>query len=199
MNISFNIFTSHYAAAGFIITLVAFFVAEQIGGVIVPGIKRGGARVQRKSFGSGGLVILCWVAVLAATVITAKLGNGLLSDWVYFAGIAVMVGGIFLRQWSIAVLGRYFSGTLGVQSGQKVVDRGPYHYIRHPSYTGVLVFFVGMGLAVQSWVAALLGAAFFAIGYGYRIHVEEKVLISELGESYTDYMKRTKRVIPKIV
>jgi protein-S-isoprenylcysteine O-methyltransferase len=191
-----SIFTSNYAAIGFVIALVCFFVAEQIGGIIIPAIRRGGAKVQRRNVGSNFLVIFSWVAVLGFSVVFAKVGFGLLPDWIYYIGIIVMFAGIVFRQWAIAVLGRYFSGVIGVQKEQKVVESGPYRLIRHPSYTGVLIFYAGMGLAVQSWAAVLIDIAIFGIVYGYRMFVEEKVLISELGNSYVEYMKRTKRVIP---
>lgn len=85
---------------------------------------------------------------------------------------------------------------IGVQKEQKVVESGPYRFIRHPAYTGGLIFLVGMGLAVQSWAAALINIIIFGIVYGYRIFVEEQVLIRELGTSHVEYMKRTKRIVP---
>jgi protein-S-isoprenylcysteine O-methyltransferase Ste14 len=194
-----SIFTSDYASAGFVVAIVFFFVCEQIGGVIIPAIRRGGARVQRRNVGSNLMVLVSWVFILSFPVIFAKIGFALLPDWVYYIGIALMLAGTAFRQWAIAVLGRYFSGVIGVQTEQKVVESGPYRWIRHPSYTGVLIFLVGMGLAVQSWAAVLVEIVIFGIAYGYRIFVEEKVLIRELGNSYVEYMKRTKRVIPKIV
>jgi protein-S-isoprenylcysteine O-methyltransferase Ste14 len=191
-----SIFTSNYAAIGFVIAVVCFFISEQIGAVIIPRIRRGGAKVQRKNVGSNIMVYFSWVAVLGFSISFAKMGFALLPDWVYYIGIALMLAGIAFRQWAIAVLGRYFSGVIGVQKEQKVVESGPYRLIRHPSYTGVLIFFGGMGLAVQSWAAILMDITLFGIVYGYRMFVEEKVLISELGNSYVEYMKRTKRVIP---
>ncbi len=193
-----SIFTSNYAATGFVITIVLFFVAEQIGGVIIPAIRRGGAKVQRRNVGSNALVLVSWVVVFSVPIMLSKMGTALLPDWVYYIGIAVMVAGIAFRQYAIAVLGRYFSGVLGVQKEQKVVESGPYRLIRHPSYTGVLIFLAGMGLALQSWAAVLVNITIFAVAYGYRMFVEEKVLISELGNNYVEYMKRTKRVIPYI-
>lgn len=191
-----SIFTSNYAAIGFVIALVCFFVSEQIGAIIIPAKRRGGAKVHRRNVGSNIMVYFSWIAVLAFSVVFAKTGIALLPDWVYYIGIAVMLAGIAFRQWAIAVLGRYFSGVIGVQKEQRVVESGPYRLIRHPSYTGVLIFYAGMGLAVQSLAAVLIDIAIFGIVYGYRIFVEEKVLISELGNSYVEYMKRTKRVIP---
>ena len=193
------VYSSNCAAIGFVVTFVAFFVCEQIGGVIIPKVKRSGAKVKRRNMGSGVLVICSWVAIFSFPVIVAKVSMGLLPDWIYYVGIFVMVAGIVFRQWAIAVLGRYFSGVIGVQTEQKVVESGPYRLIRHPSYSGVLVFLVGMGLALQSWVAIFVNVVIFAIAYGYRIIVEERVLVSELGNSYVEYMKRTKRVIPKII
>jgi protein-S-isoprenylcysteine O-methyltransferase Ste14 len=96
----------------------------------------------------------------------------------------------------MAMLGRFFSGTVGTQEGQFVVENGPYKYVRHPSYTGALLILIGLGLAVQSWGAVLVLILLFSLAYGYRIHREEKALISELGEEYIEYKKRTKRLIP---
>ena len=79
------------------------------------------------------------------------------------------------------------------------MESGPYRLIRHPSYTGVLILSSGTGLAVQSWAAILIDITILGIVYGYRMFVEEKVLINEMGNSYVEYMKRTKRVIPYIV
>jgi protein-S-isoprenylcysteine O-methyltransferase Ste14 len=194
-----SIFTSNYAATGFAIVLVCFFICEEIGGVIIPRLRRGGARVQRRNVGSNAVVLASWVSVFSFPIVFAKIGIGLLPDWIYYFGIVVMVAGIVFRQWAIAVLGRFFSGVIGVQIEQKVVEAGPYRLIRHPSYTGVLIFLAGMGLALQSWAAVLVNVAIFAIAYGTRIYVEERVLIRELGANYVEYMKRTKRVIPKIV
>ena len=107
--------------------------------------------------------------------------------------------GVLVRQWAIAVLGRFFSLTVRVAEGHPVVERGPYRLVRHPSYTGVLITFIGLGMAVQSWGGLLVLLAVFGFSYGYRIRVEEKALISELGQDYVSYMKRTKRLIPFLV
>ena len=110
-----------------------------------------------------------------------------------------MLLGIVIRQWAIAVLGRFFSQTLEVQEEQTVVEMGPYRYVRHPSYTGALIFFVGFGLALQSWGAVLVLMPIFAVVYGYRMYIEERFLTAELGDAYVSYSHRTKRLIPYVV
>jgi len=62
-----------------------------------------------------------------------------------------------------------------------------------------LITFIGIALAVQSWAALIVLLGFFTISFGYRIRVEEKGLLSELGDNYANYMKRTKRIIPYLI
>ncbi len=122
-----------------------------------------------------------------------------LPDWAFYSGIFLILAGVLVRQWSIAILGRFFSLTVRVAEDHRVVDKGPYRLVRHPSYAGALMTFVGLGLAVQSWGALLVLVVMFGLGFGYRIMVEEKTLASALGPDYASYMKRTKRLIPFII
>ncbi len=77
--------------------------------------------MQRRNIGSNTIVFISWIAVLAFPVVFAKAGFALLPDWMDYIGIAAKVMGIGVRQWAIAVLGRCFSGIIGVQAEHKVV------------------------------------------------------------------------------
>ena len=123
----------------------------------------------------------------------------MLPDWVFYLGIFLMLLGVVIRQWAIAILGRFFSLTVQIAEDHKVVEKGPYRLVRHPSYTGVLITFIGLGLAVQSWGALLVLLVVFSLSFGYRMWVEERTLSSELGQDYASYMKRTKRLIPFLI
>jgi protein-S-isoprenylcysteine O-methyltransferase Ste14 len=197
---SSSLFPSSFAALVFSAVLILWILAEVIGGVIQPFIRGGrSARTRRKDRGS---FLLIYVGVVVYFIIALSFaGDGIakLPSAVCYLGIILMVLGIAIRQWAIAVLGRFFSRTLRVQKGQTVVETGLYRYVRHPSYTGTLIFFVGFGLALQSWGAVLALVPIFAVAYGYRIDVEEKLLIAELGEAYVSYARRTKRLIPFVI
>jgi protein-S-isoprenylcysteine O-methyltransferase Ste14 len=117
----------------------------------------------------------------------------------FFAGIALMWVGIAFRYYAMRVLGRFFTFDVAVHDGQTVVEAGPYRYIRHPSYTGAMITLVGLGLALGNWAGALALAACGAIGYAYRIHVEEAALVAALGEPYRAYMYRTRRLVPFVI
>jgi len=194
-----ELFPSSIAALVFYIMYLLLILSEVMGGVILPRLHRRGTEITKKDKGSSQLISLGNFVSVVIVFSFALSGTAMWPSWVYYPGILLMVLGIVLRQWSMAVLGSFFSGTVGVQEGQKVVDKGPYRLVRHPSYTGGLLIFVGMGLALQSWGAVLLIVLIFGLAFGYRIYVEEKVLVSEFGEEYVEYTKRTKRLIPYIL
>jgi protein-S-isoprenylcysteine O-methyltransferase Ste14 len=195
-----EVFTSVVAAAIFIAVYVLMLITEIIGGLVVPRVRRHGTEVKKmEKKGSGRLTSMSFGVSFVVAYLFALSGIALLPSWVFYLGIAVIILGTVVRQWSIAVLGRFFSPTIGVQEGQKVVDRGPYRLVRHPSYTGVLLTMVGGGLAFQSWAAILVMLLIFGLAYGYRMYAEEKVLTLELGDEYIEYMKRTKRLFPYIL
>lgn len=117
---------------------------------------------------------------------------------VFAAGVAVWLGGIALRLYSIRVLGRFFTYDVAISKGQHVVEQGPYRWLRHPSYTGGLLAALGFGMTLTNWVALLLPAACMAAGYVYRIPIEEQALVRGLGPEYSAYMGRTWRLIPYV-
>jgi len=194
-----GMFPSSIAASVFSLVVLLWILSEVVGMGIIPRVRRHGTKIKKKDRGSH---LLLWMSIVVSITISFSLagsGIAMLPSWVYYPGIVLMVSGIVLRQWSIAVLGQFFSGTVGIQEGQKVVDTGPYRLVRHPSYTGALLIFVGLGLAVQSWGAVLVLLMLFGVAYGYRVYVEEQVLVSKLGDEYVKYSKRTKRLIPYVL
>ena len=174
-------------------------LSEIVVGGIIPRLRRHGAPIRFEDKGSRPLIALSMILALVIAFLFAASGIASLPSWSFYVGTGLMIAGIVLRQWSIAVLGRYFSPTIGIQEGQAVVDRGPYRLVRHPSYTGLLIIYIGLGFVIQSWGAVLVLIAYFAAAFGYRIHVEEAVLTSKLGDEYVAYAKRTKRLIPYVL
>jgi protein-S-isoprenylcysteine O-methyltransferase Ste14 len=183
---------------------IAFFGwagSEIIGSIIIPWLRhrRDGTKLERKDRSSGLAVNIGLIASIYIAFGFSLVRIALLPDWVFYPGIVIMFGGIFLRQWSIAILGGFFSVLVSVQEGQTLVRKGPYRVIRHPSYTGTLLTLIGIGLAVQSWGALLILLLMFSIVYSYRIGVEEKTLATQFGNEYTTYMKKTKMLIPFVL
>jgi protein-S-isoprenylcysteine O-methyltransferase Ste14 len=194
-----QLFASNIEAWTFYLVYSLWLLSEVVGAGVIPRLRRRGTQIKRKDNSSYWLIMMpIFVSVYIAFAF-ASFGIARWPSWVFYPGIVLMVLGILLRQWSIVVLGRFFSSMVAIQEGQKVVDSGPYRLVRHPSYTGAFLIFMGQGLALQSWGAILLLVLTFGLAYGYRIYVEEKVLISELGDDYVKYSKRTKRLIPYVL
>jgi protein-S-isoprenylcysteine O-methyltransferase Ste14 len=116
----------------------------------------------------------------------------------FVVGVVLMAAGVLLRQWSVALLGRFFTTDVRLHEGQTVVDTGPYRWLRHPSYTGLLLTFLGIGLALGNWASLLALVVLPAIGLVVRIRFEERVLLAGLGEPYRRFAESRKRLIPGV-
>jgi len=111
-------------------------------------------------------------------------------------GVAIACLGTILRAWSILTLGTFFRRDVMVETGQAVIRKGPYRWLRHPGYTGTLVNTFGLALAFGSWVGAALAVTIATLGHLPRIRVEEAELRDGLGEAYAGYASTTARLVP---
>ncbi len=114
------------------------------------------------------------------------------------AGLLVFLAGAAFRWTAIFQLGRFHMPTVAVLADHQVVQSGLYRRIRHPSYLGAIVAFLGLGLGLGSWASALVIVVVVTAGYLYRIHAEERALLAGLGEAYAEYRRRTHRLIPGV-
>jgi protein-S-isoprenylcysteine O-methyltransferase Ste14 len=121
---------------------------------------------------------------------------GRLGMWAAAVAIVIFVSGAAVRAWAIRTLGRNFTRTVQVAAEQPVIDSGPYRLVRHPSYTGGMLEFVGVGLALRNWISVAIIIVAISVTYAYRIRIEETELARALGEPYHRYMQRTKRLVP---
>jgi protein-S-isoprenylcysteine O-methyltransferase len=107
-----------------------------------------------------------------------------------------MAFGIGLRYYAMGVLGREFSLHVRVRPDQRVVDTGPYRWLRHPAYSGGWLALVGAALTLHNWAAVLVMAGLAFVGFGQRIRVEEAVLTDIFGDRYRAYQQHTWRMFP---
>ncbi|HEY4224818.1 MAG TPA: isoprenylcysteine carboxylmethyltransferase family protein [Pseudolysinimonas sp.] len=114
----------------------------------------------------------------------------------FVIGIAFMALGIAVRAWSVIVLGRNFTVYVQVRDERPVVDTGPYRLLRHPSYTGLLLVCLGIGLALGNWLALIVIVVVPTAVILVRIRVEERALLAGIGEPYRRFMATRKRLIP---
>ena len=103
-----------------------------------------------------------------------------------------------LRWYAIIYLGRFFTVNVAIAADHRLIDGGPYRFVRHPSYSGALMVFLGLGLCIGNWLSVAVMIVPISLVFIWRIHVEEAALLQGLGDSYREYMGRTKRLIPSI-
>jgi protein-S-isoprenylcysteine O-methyltransferase Ste14 len=142
--------------------------------------------------------ILCAVSFNGAWL-PAIFGFGrllVLGDWLTWVGVFIMVSGVVFRRYAIAVLGKFFTATVQIRQDHQIIRAGPYRYIRHPSYLGILILALGDGIALANWLSLLLCIVLPVIGIMQRIKVEERELARHFGEEYQEYRKSTWRIIP---
>ena len=118
--------------------------------------------------------------------------------WLQWLGLGVMAGGIGLRFRSIAMLGRFHTPNVAIRAQHRLIERGPYRYVRHPSYLGALIGFDGFGLALGDWRSFAVFLLVMPLPYLFRIREEEAALAAAFGAEYATYQRRTKRLIPGI-
>ncbi len=149
--------------------------------------------------GSFAVVWATIVLAIFAGILVANRGAtrlpGSPATWV-IAGLVVLVAGLALRWTAILTLRRAFTVDVAIAEGQRLVVHGVYRALRHPSYTGALLAFAGMGMAFGDWLAWLVIVLPMTAAFVYRIRVEERALESAFGDEYERYASRTRRLIP---
>jgi len=160
-------------------------------------MKRAKGHSEAKDRGS---LIILWT-VIVGSVVAANFASHLFTGFafsksLYPYGCGIFCGGLFVRWYAILYLGRFFTVDVAIHSDHRVVDSGPYHFVRHPSYFGALVAFFGLGVCLLNWISLLVIFIPVTLAFLYRISVEESALIGALGISYADYTQRTKRLLP---
>ncbi|MEO8003248.1 MAG: isoprenylcysteine carboxylmethyltransferase family protein [Arenimonas sp.] len=161
------------------------------------------AKADSESQDKGSLRIL-WVVILASLFIAYRATHWLpafaIRDTLlsYPIGVLLFFSGLLLRWFSIIYLGRFFTVNVAIAKDHRVIDSGPYRYIRHPSYTGALMAFLGFGICLSNIASILVILIPVTAAFLYRIRIEEAALGNALGNAYLEYSKRSKRLIPFI-
>jgi protein-S-isoprenylcysteine O-methyltransferase Ste14 len=157
------------------------------------------ARGATADRGSTQLIMLAgWIGMMGAFIVADI--PAFVIQWrpriLFTAGLALLVSGSLLRRYCWRMLGKYFTGDVRAAEDQPVIENGAYRWVRHPSYTGGMLMYLGTGLALTNWLSVLIIVTAGAAAYFYRVRVEERALQNALGGRYQEYMGRTKRFIP---
>jgi protein-S-isoprenylcysteine O-methyltransferase len=166
--------------------------------------RRHRAADQGASVRDRGTLGLLWI-VIATSIAAGSMLSGVAAGRLPIgettaasAAVALLGYGLGLRVASIVTLGRFFTVDVAVHEGQRVITAGPYRWIRHPSYLGMLIAFLGLAILTRNWISALVMIVPVQLAILRRISVEEAALKTALGAEYADYCRTTARLVPGI-
>lgn len=151
----------------------------------------------------GSLAVL-WITIgvaLALAGIVPSLvpqANFRLGGWGACLVVLVFLLGLALRVRAIALLGRFFTVDVAIRRDHRLMTRGPYAWVRHPSYTGLLVMFAALGTLFENGASILVLLVLVTLALGRRIVVEEQALREAFGGEWVAYAARTRRLIPYV-
>ncbi len=112
-----------------------------------------------------------------------------------FAGFGLIIPGFVLMQMAAKHLVGQFSIQVRLQAGHRLIQSGPYKWLRHPRYLGILLFFLGISMVFRSGLAILCALALFGV-LVWRVLAEESLLQQEFGTDWEEYRARSWRIIP---
>jgi protein-S-isoprenylcysteine O-methyltransferase Ste14 len=119
-------------------------------------------------------------------------------SWFRYLSVLFLLGGIFLRWLAVRQLGTMFHSNVGTVKHHRLVTQGVYALVRHPSYLGLLLNFVGVAIAFSHPISSGTAVLIPLLGILLRIQIEEKVLKERFQAQYSEYMKTSKKLIPWI-
>jgi protein-S-isoprenylcysteine O-methyltransferase Ste14 len=138
-------------------------------------------------------IYLAWTPVTSIPFLTKRyLSDGV---WTFWLGASVLLFGLGITVWTRRELGRNWSGIVTLKQDHELITGGPYAYVRHPIYTGLLLGFLGSAVARAQW-GGLLGVALAAVSFWRKLTYEERFMRQQFGTAYDDYSKRVAALLP---
>lgn len=117
------------------------------------------------------------------------------SLWLPLLGVLLLWAGVAFAIWARTTLGRNWSAVVQVKQDHELIERGPYRWVRHPIYTGLLMAYLGTSFALGEW-RGLLGTAIVGVSFWFKLKLEERWMREQFGSRYEDYMRRVKALVP---
>lgn len=161
------------------------------------------ARGSQRKIQDRGTQFILWGAIFGSIFATEWVRHLLPADipggpWLRDSGVALMLIGLAVRITAILTLGRSFTVNVATHAAQGIQRSGLYSIVRHPSYLGLEICFLAVGLHSRNWACLALMLIVPTLAVLYRIHVEEQALLGAFGDEYADYSRTTKRLIPGV-
>jgi protein-S-isoprenylcysteine O-methyltransferase Ste14 len=113
------------------------------------------------------------------------------------AVLLLMGGSLYLFAASSSALGKNWSLEARMRTDHQLIRNGPYARVRHPIYLGMLLFLLGLAVALGHWLQLVVALPLFLVGTSIRTKLEDRLLEEQFGQEFTDYARSTPALIPR--
>ena len=162
-------------------------------------------RTQRHDSAASRTLYLLPLLFAVALMVPEHLPGGMFEgrivpylSWFYPVGLALTWVGLAFSVWARVYLGSNWSGAVEVKQQHELVRGGPYRFVRHPIYTGMLAGFLGSAIAMDEW-RGMLAVLILLASFLYKLRKEERFMVETFGEIYLDYRRKTRALIPFVL
>lgn len=159
-------------------------------------------KTDKKNTDKNSLTLI-WLTIIPTAFLSVIISGSLIipifsNSKFRLIGLLLIIAGMIIRLIAVFTLGRLFTVDVTIRKDHKIKKDGIYRRLRHPSYAGSLLSFIGFGLSLNNWLSLFVITIPILVVFIVRIKIEENLLITQLGADYTDYKKNTYRLIPFI-
>jgi protein-S-isoprenylcysteine O-methyltransferase Ste14 len=119
--------------------------------------------------------------------------------WASYLGITILAVSLWLFWRAHADLGENWLLSLQIRKDHALITEGMFHYIRHPMYSSLWLWCIAQTFLLQNWIAGWIGLLVFLPVYIFRVRLEEQMMVDYFGDTYRSYMKKTRRIIPRLL
>jgi protein-S-isoprenylcysteine O-methyltransferase Ste14 len=175
-----------------------WFIYWQIAARDVKAVRRRESRLSRAAH------ILPLLVAAALLVCPEKSGGWVFTPFMartivtYWIGVGLLAAGLSFSILARRYLGRNWSGTVTLKEDHELIRTGPYRWVRHPIYTGILLGFIGSAVALAEW-RGLAAVALVTIAFLLKIRLEERWMIETFDDAYRRYRREVKALIPFVL
>jgi protein-S-isoprenylcysteine O-methyltransferase Ste14 len=176
---------------------VAFFIVWVIWGFKTKATQRREGLSSRLSYTV--LTVIAYFLMFSGDVPREHLRASLFTPtiWTDALGIVITIAGIAFAVWARFYLGGNWSSSITVKVDHQLVRSGPYRFVRHPIYTGLITALIGTGI-VRHQVRGAIAVVFAYAGFKIKSLIEERTMTSTFGEQYSEYSRSTGGIVPRL-
>jgi len=120
------------------------------------------------------------------------------NSWIEVLGVVLAIAGIAFAIWARAYLGGNWSSSVTVKVEHQLIQSGPYRWVRHPIYTGLLIALLGTAMELRE-IRGLLAVPVLYVGLKIKSMIEERTMMNTFGPQYEEYSRHTGAIVPKLI